>query len=182
VGSFACIGGGLFGLDISSMSGILTVRHVFAPGRSHCIDSNSLFRIRTSSCSHSYRRNARSPIIVQVLEGPVWQCAPSCPYFPHSSDSDPVKDSRVQMPKVVSWRLCQPVLYSARSQLGVLQTSSDAARLFSSPVCSGYLVVSFSALRWYASSLRFRFDVQALSCSSIAEPRDVGRWTYHRWV
>jgi hypothetical protein len=28
VGSFACIGGGLFGLDISSMSGVLSVRPV----------------------------------------------------------------------------------------------------------------------------------------------------------
>ena len=28
VGSFACIGGGLFGLDISSMSGVLNVRFV----------------------------------------------------------------------------------------------------------------------------------------------------------
>jgi hypothetical protein len=29
VGSFACIGGSLFGLDISSMSGVLSVRPVY---------------------------------------------------------------------------------------------------------------------------------------------------------
>lgn len=36
VGSFACIGGGLFGLDISSMSGVLSVRLL------HCSDSHRM--------------------------------------------------------------------------------------------------------------------------------------------
>ncbi|EEB95639.1 hypothetical protein MPER_05356, partial [Moniliophthora perniciosa FA553] len=39
VGSFACIGGGLFGLDISSMSGVLTVS---ATTHSFAIDGDRL--------------------------------------------------------------------------------------------------------------------------------------------
>jgi len=44
VGSFACIGGGLFGLDISSMSGVLNVCGPFGLNISRALTIKSIFR------------------------------------------------------------------------------------------------------------------------------------------
>ena len=71
VGSFACIGGGLFGLDISSMSGVLSVRI------SSSLSSDYPLTVRRHS--RTRRIKGRSAIRDPMLKVPLSRPCPQVP-------------------------------------------------------------------------------------------------------
>lgn len=138
--------------------------------------SNLLSRIRTLSLSPSYRHKAHSSI-AQLLEGSIRQCATYCSDFLH-----PLTLLWTAGTRCSRWyRSVHARRFSSRRARGwkprrYHRTPSDYSALRFDLGAGVNFTVCFGGTPLLSLPLR-----NALSYP-IAEPRNVGRWTYHRGV